>query len=273
MQGSQIFNDLSRDSQHNDDLAASLPSFADTPPPVPQLLEQIARQSIVVPTAIAIERMHAAGTRGIRRSFDRIRTAVGDVHADIGEGGRALEFVAQTIVVKVCAGSEHAYRIAELCKMISDEINPLYPASGIVDAKGNPLYGGALFRKFLLNRCQREFDSLLSSWDSVAACTHGLELTRFIGELYKQGMLTTRIIQECLAQLFHLEELPNPAATQLLATLLRTVVSTMDASGEDPTLTSRYFEEIALIMGMDGLSLRTQDLLQVSITLAHSVPI
>lgn len=83
----------------------------------------------------------------------------------------------------------------------------------IRDKNGNVVAGGSLFRKYLLNRCQEEFErgwkinlppkpegvteeiAMMSDeyYIAAAAKRRGLGLVKFIGELYKLGMLTERI--------------------------------------------------------------------------------
>lgn len=83
----------------------------------------------------------------------------------------------------------------------------------IRDKHGNVVAGGNLFRKYLLNRCQEEFErgwkinlpprpdgvteevAMMSDeyYIAAAAKRRGLGLVKFIGELYKLGMLTERI--------------------------------------------------------------------------------
>lgn len=83
----------------------------------------------------------------------------------------------------------------------------------IRDKSGNVVAGGSLFRKYLLNRCQEEFErgwkvnlppkpegvteeaAMMSDeyYQAAAAKRRGLGLVKFIGELYKLGMLTERI--------------------------------------------------------------------------------
>ena len=88
--------------------------------------------------------------------------------------------------------------------------------STIVGKYGQPLTGGQLFRKYLLTRCQQEFErgwkinlppkpdenatgkeaELLSNEYYIAtkAKRQGLGLVQFIGELFKLNMLVEKIM-------------------------------------------------------------------------------
>jgi translation initiation factor 4G len=135
----------------------------------------------------------------------------------------------------------------------------------IKDKAGQPVVGGALFRKYLLNRCQEEFErgweanlpdkpegeeseiKLMSDEYYVAAAAKrkGLGLIQFIGQLYKLGMLTIRIMHECVQRLLNFEGDPDESAIENLTTLLRSVGPTMYQSGEQgQALLHAYFERI-----------------------------
>ena len=149
-----------------------------------------------------------------------------------------------------------------------------------------PVVGGALFRKYLLNRCQEEFERgwevnlpeapeeskagevvMLSDEYYVAAAAkrRGLGLLQFIGELFKLGMLTPRIMHECVYKLLNFEGSPDEAAIESLVKLLRTIGARMEAYEADnpgsPSMIRVYFERIDKILGMPGLPSRSQYML------------
>lgn len=47
---------------------------------------------------------------------------------------------------------------AQLCRKMMEQISPNVQADGIKDTEGKPVTGGQLFRKYLLNRCQDDFE-------------------------------------------------------------------------------------------------------------------
>jgi translation initiation factor 4G len=132
----------------------------------------------------------------------------------------------------------------------------------------------ALFRKYLLNRCQEEFER---GWEinlpeqpedgkeglftdeyyiASAAKRKGLGLIQFIGELYKLGMLTLRIMHECVLKLLDFEGLPDESAIESLVKLLRTVGATMEAAEAGPKMIGMYFERIEKVEKTPGIPSR-----------------
>ena len=143
--------------------------------------------------------------------------------------------------------------------------------------------GGSLFRKYLLNRCQEEFErgwkvnlppkpegvtdevAMLSDeyYIAAAAKRRGLGLVKFIGELYKLGMLTERIMHECTKRLLDFEGVPEEAEVESLCNLLRTIGASLDASEKGPAMMDAYFARIGLMMDMPGLPSRLKFMLMV----------
>jgi MIF4G domain len=92
---------------------------------------------------------------------------------------------------------------ASLCRCIMEMIDPQIIDLLVVDQNGDFLKGPQLFRKFLLNRCQQEFercfvaeteqvqDPQLVLSDSKAK---NLGLLRFIAEIFKQNMIIEKIM-------------------------------------------------------------------------------
>ena len=134
-----------------------------------------------------------------------------------------------------------------------------------------------LFRKYLLNRCQEEFErgwqvnlpekpegesqeaALLSDeyYIAAAAKRRGLGLIQFIGQLYKLRMLTLRIMHECVMKLLNFEGDPDEAAVENLTTLLRSVGSTMEEDEQGGKLMDTYFERIdSVLLKNDALPSR-----------------
>lgn len=91
---------------------------------------------------------------------------------------------------------------------------------------------------------------------AAAAKRRGLGLIQFIGELYKLGMLTLRIMHECVLKLLDFEGLPDESAIESLVKLLNTVGATMADSDTGPKMIAVYFERIEKIMNMEGLPSR-----------------
>jgi translation initiation factor 4G len=164
---------------------------------------------------------------------------------------------------------------AKFCKRMLEEMSPEIKDENVRDKNNNPVVGGALFRKYLLNRCQEEFErgwevnlpekpeggeeaAMLSDeyYIAAAAKRRGLGLIQFIGELYKLDMLTIRIMHECVIRLLNFEGLPDESAVESLTKLLRTVGAKMEQAPNGPAMLDTYFERIRIIMQMEGLPSR-----------------
>ncbi|OQO10396.1 hypothetical protein B0A48_03692 [Cryoendolithus antarcticus] len=179
--------------------------------------------------------------------------------------GRTLRQVIQLTFEKACDEAHWAGMYAQFCQKMLMTMDTEIRDETIKDKNGNPVVGGALFRKYLLNRCQEEFETgwqanlpdkpegeteeikLLSDEYYVAAAAkrRGLGLIQFIGQLYTLGMLTIRIMHECVMRLLNFEGVPDEAAIENLTTLLRAVGRTMFESGDQgQTLLKTYFERI-----------------------------
>jgi len=189
--------------------------------------------------------------------------------------GRTLRQVIQLTFEKACDEAHWAEMYAKFCKRMLEEMSPEIKDENVRDKNGNPVVGGALFRKYLLNRCQEEFErgwevnlpekpeggeeaAMLSDEYYVAAAAkrRGLGLIQFIGELYKLDMLTIRIMHECVIRLLNFEGLPDESAVESLTKLLRTVGAKMEQAQNGPAMLDTYFERIRIIMVMEGLPSR-----------------
>ena len=152
--------------------------------------------------------------------------------------GRTLVQVIRLVFEKAADETTWSEMYARLCRKMMEQISPKVQDEGIKSAKGKPIAGGQLFRKYLLNRCQEDFergwvakeatataaaskareDSTIkdaneqNSTDEVAlyseeyyamqkAKRQGPGLSKFIGELFKLRMLTERIMHECIKKL------------------------------------------------------------------------
>lgn len=124
---------------------------------------------------------------------------------------------------------------------LSDDITD----EGTIDKEtGEPCGGLKLLRKFLLSRCQQEFErgwagassennqsQVLSDeyYEAVKQKRRGLGLIRFIGELYNLGLVSSRLIQRCVTKL--LMEDPTEDVVESLCKLMMTVAGRIVAEG------------------------------------------
>ena len=156
--------------------------------------------------------------------------------------GRTLRQVIQLTFEKATDEAHWASMYAKFCKKMLETMSPDIKDERIKDRSGNVVSGGPLFRKYLLNRCQEEFErgwanvatgetedkdkadaekkpgeaAMLSDeyYIAAAAKRRGLGLVQFIGELYKLGMLTERIMLECVHRLMDVKG-PYPAEDEI----------------------------------------------------------
>ncbi|KIM52875.1 hypothetical protein SCLCIDRAFT_482059 [Scleroderma citrinum Foug A] len=178
--------------------------------------------------------------------------------------GRTLIQVIRLVFEKATDEANWSEMYARLCRKMMETISPKVQDDGIKNADGKPIAGGQLFRKYLLNRCQEDFergwvakeataraaaakasddqaikaanekkgdDSELYSEEYYAAQKakrQGLGLIKFIGELFKLQMLTERIMHECVKKLLGNVDNPEEEEIESLCQLLRTVGRLLD---------------------------------------------
>lgn len=211
--------------------------------------------------------------------FERIADQILDIAAQSKNetDGRTLRQVIQLTFEKATDEAHWASTYALFCERMLKFMSPEIKDENIKDRHGNVVTGGALFRKYLLNRCQEEFErgwkvnmppkpegtteeaALLSEeyYIAAAAKRRGLGLVKFIGELYKLGMLTERIMHECIKKLLELDESgPDESEIESLVSLLNTVGLNLEQSERGPTLMNVYFDRIAAIMNHPDLPSR-----------------
>ncbi|KAF2871902.1 hypothetical protein BDV95DRAFT_28685 [Massariosphaeria phaeospora] len=228
-------------------------------------------------------KVKAALNKMTPEKFDKIADQILEIAAQSKDesDGRTLRQVIQLTFEKACDEQHWSSMYAKFCYKMLTSMSPDIKDDTIHDKHGNPVVGGNLFRKYLLNRCQEEFERgwevnlptkpeggsnevvMLSDeyYIAEAAKRKGLGLIQFIGELYKLGMLTLRIMHECVLKLLDFEGLPDEGATESLVKLLRTVGATMMSSEAGPKMIAVYFERVEKIMNMEGLPSRLQFML------------
>jgi translation initiation factor 4G len=180
--------------------------------------------------------------------------------------GRTLRQVIQLTFEKACDEAHWAGTYAKFCsKMLTSMSNEIVDET-IRDRSGQPVVGGGLFRKYLLNRCQEEFErgweanlppmpegqeaTLLSDeyYIAAAAKRKGLGLIQFIGELYKLGMLTVKIMHQCVLRLLNFEGQPDESAVENLSKLLKAVGATMDSTEQGHQLVNVYYDRVGSVL-------------------------
>ncbi|KAK0195865.1 armadillo-type protein [Armillaria mellea] len=182
--------------------------------------------------------------------------------------GRTLIQVIRLVFEKATDEATWSEMYARLCRKMMEQISPKVQDDGIKNGEGIPIAGGQLFRKYLLNRCQEDFERGWMAKEATAAAAdskdiedqaskaaekkgdaeremtlyseehyaaqkarrQGPGLIKFIGELFKLQMLTERIMHECVKKLLGNVENPEEEEIESLCKLLTTVGQLLDTS-------------------------------------------
>ncbi|KAJ1305948.1 hypothetical protein OPQ81_010665 [Rhizoctonia solani] len=177
--------------------------------------------------------------------------------------GSTLMQVIKLVFEKAKDEAAFSEMYARLCRKMMERVSPNIQDETIRNAEGQPITGGMLFRKYLLNRCQEDFERGWSAKEAALAAAaakagedkaaevasegngeavlysdeyyaaakakrQGLGLVRFIGELFKLQMLTERIMHECIKKLLSNVVNPEEEEIESLCKLLTTVGQSLD---------------------------------------------
>ena len=217
--------------------------------------------------------------------------------------GRTLIQVIKLVFEKATDEATFSEMYARLCRKMMEQISPKVQDDGIKNTEGKPFAGGQLFRKYLLNRCQEDFERGWVAKETTAAAAaskatedqavkeanektkgedeselyseeyyaaakakrRGLGLIRFIGELFKLQMLTERIMHECIKKLLGNVENPEEEEIESLCELLTTVGSLLDTVKARAHL-DVYFSRMRELTKNKNVNTRMMFMLQVSVT-------
>ncbi|KAI0393655.1 hypothetical protein F5Y17DRAFT_458664 [Xylariaceae sp. FL0594] len=236
--------------------------------------------------AMVQRKVKAALNKMTPDNFDRISDQILQIAAQSKDetDGRTLRQVIQLTFEKATDEAHWASMYAKFCKKMLETMSPEIRDENIKDKNGNVVSGGALFRKYLLNRCQEEFErgwkmqlpeqgadgdrttqaaALLSDeyYKAAAAKRRGLGLVQFIGELYKLAMLTERIMHECVRKLVDYQGIPDEAEVESLSKLLRTIGWNLDNAEKGKPMMDVYFQRIQTMIELPGMPSRMQFML------------
>jgi translation initiation factor 4G len=182
--------------------------------------------------------------------------------------GRTLIQVIRLVYEKATDEAASCEMYARLCRKMMEQISPKVQDFDIKNTEGKPIAGGQLFRKYLLNRCQEDFEcgfvstasQSVEDEDAVVLNTRlrsnedgkdsdnevdlpnyadkdyaaqkakrrGLVLIKFLGELFKLQMLTERIMHECVKALLSNVDHPKDDVIESVCVLLTTVGGFLD---------------------------------------------
>lgn len=248
-------------------------------PPVPS-------EDNKLPPEMVQRKVKAALNKMTPEKFDKISSQILDIasQSKYETDGRTLRQVIQLTFEKATDEAAWSSMYAKFCKVMMESMDPSIKDESIKDAKtGNVVTGGILFRKYLLNRCQEEFQRgwkvnlppkpdgepdeavMLSDeyYIAAAAKRRGLGLIQFIGELFKLGMLTERIMHECVKKLVDFEGVPEEAEVESLCKLLRTIGASLDATEKSRPMMDAYFQRIQTMIDHPDLQSRLKFMLMV----------
>lgn len=182
-----------------------------------------------------------------------------------------------------------------------EKISPDVQDDGIRNSDNKPITGGLLFRKYLLNRCQEDFERGWTAKEATAAAAaakatedkavaeanenlekkeeaalyseeyyaaqkakrQGLGLAKFIGELFKLQMLTERIMHECIKKLLSNVDNPEEEEIESLCKLLITVGQSLDTAKARGHM-DVYFKRMKELADSNNVSSRMRYMLLVN---------
>ncbi|THH13662.1 hypothetical protein EW146_g6581 [Bondarzewia mesenterica] len=214
--------------------------------------------------------------------------------------GRTLIQVIRLVFEKATDEATFSEMYARLCRKMMEQISSKVQDDGIKTHEGKPIAGGQLFRKYLLNRCQEDFERGWVAKEATAAAAatkatedqavkdaqdkskegegelyseeyyaaqkakrRGLGLIRFIGELFKLQMLTERIMHECIKKLLGNVENPEEEEIESLCKLLSTVGQSLDTQKAHAHM-DVYFSRMKELCKSQNVNSRMQFMLQAS---------
>jgi translation initiation factor 4G len=233
-------------------------------------------------------KVKAALNKMTPEKFDKIADQILAIAAQSKDeaDGRTLRQVIQLTFEKATDEAHWASMYAKFCKRMLETMSPDIKDESITDKNGNVVSGGNLFRKYLLNRCQEEFERgwkmdlpdkpegergeekteeavMLSDeyYIAAAAKRRGLGLVQFIGELYKLSMLTERIMHECVKKLVDYTGIPDEAEIESLTKLLKTIGGNLDGTEKGKPMMDVYFTRIQAMIDTPELPSRLKFML------------
>ncbi|KIO20813.1 hypothetical protein M407DRAFT_81155 [Tulasnella calospora MUT 4182] len=182
------------------------------------------------------------------------------------KNGATMILVIKLVFEKAIDDEHWSEMYARLCRKMMEQISQNVQDDNSRNNLGEPIVGGHLFRRYLLNMCQEHFERGWSQKESAQAAAalkaaddktaedafkangenggpvlysdeyyallrakrQGLGLVRFIGELFKLQMLTERIMHECIKKLLSKIDNPEEEEIESLCRLLTTVGQALD---------------------------------------------
>jgi hypothetical protein len=203
--------------------------------------------------------------------------------------GRMLREVTNLIIERL-KPQESCAIYAQLCRKIMERIDPRIVDENVKNTEGKFIQGGALFRKYLLNRCQDDFEKGLEihfnekdepnlasdvAKSRKKAKRQLLGLICFISELFKLNMVTDRIMHECIKKLLVFQGPPGEKEMEVLCKLMNTIGEKLEHDhankifdhSKAEQLMDSYFTTMLKITKLPKLQTRIKSMLMVNISL------
>lgn len=197
--------------------------------------------------------------------------------------GRILKEVVRLIFEHLCDEPNFSQMYADLCRRMTERIDPDLVDENLKTAEGKFVRGGTLFRKYVLNRCQEDFDKgwkvsihsekgepILMSDEYYAAAKvkrHGLGVICFIGGLFKVNMITESAMHEHIQKLLTAEE--EEEKIESLCKLLTVVGKQLDHK-KAKSHVDKYFARLEDILRNTKLSSRMRFMILVRLSCMHN---
>ncbi|KAI8137515.1 armadillo-type protein [Fennellomyces sp. T-0311] len=188
-------------------------------------------------------------------NFDSISAQIFEYAKD----AHTLKTVVNMTFEKACDEPCFATLWAKLCRKMYDEVNSnKFVDPAILDRGGHPINGVLLFRQYLVKRCQETYERGWSSatyemlsdeyYQATKAKRRALGLITFIGELFKQEILSLKIVQTCLQGLASAPESINDDVVETICKLLETVGMVMDVQPHSKAWLDAYMQRVQGLM-------------------------
>lgn len=232
-----------------------------TAPAAPVAAAAASAESTALDPKVTERKVKALLNKLTMEKFDRLSDQIIDWanKSEEEKDGATLILVIRLIFEKATDEAAWSETYARLCQKMMERISPNVQDKSVKNTAGEPITGGQLFRKHLLNRCQEDFqrgwavkettakaaagkaavdqaqkeanegkpegETVLYSEEHYAAekaKRQGLGLVKFVGELFNLQMLTERIMHECIKKLLSNVVNPEEEDIESLCRLLST---------------------------------------------------
>ncbi|KAK9325759.1 armadillo-type protein [Lipomyces orientalis] len=228
--------------------------------------------SIIYPPDVVQRKVNSLLNKMTLEKFDKISDQILEIvsQAKWESNGRTLRQVITLTFEKATDEAHWSNMYARFCKKVQESLGDEIVEEGVLDKNGELARGGALFRKYLLSKCQEQFEKgwkvndetaesntevLTEEYYKVAAIKRkGLGLVRFVGELYILDMLSEKIMHRCIQNL--LVAHPSEEEVESLCGLLRTIGAKLDNDRFHREHVDIYFSRMKDILEKEKLASR-----------------